>query len=999
MKEGKRVATLATVFALIFSSGGFFIWPAATYASSDHLVVSQIQVAGATADDEFIELYNPTASSIDLESLPLKIHIRNSSGTDQNRVLTLTNKIIPAYGFFLIGPSSGYSGLVFLDATYSNFGNKLVNNGGVYISKNTTAGVDVIDMVGWGTQPSGGYENSPYPKNPLPNESLERRRLAVGSHQDTDNNSQDFTLQSSTPHNSLSTAEIPTNNPPPSPAPMYTAPPIAPTAPQPGEVIINEFVSDPSDGQEEWIELYNRSSKVIDLSSWTIEDGSKSVTTLSGSLGTDGSSRYFIVRSPKGNLNNNGDQITLKYGDTTIDQIAYGNWDDGNISNNAPMTRDPFSVGRLPNGTDSGNNATDFIIMDPSLGQENTAAATNLQTKESSNGQIVDFNEVYPNPPLGDEINEFIELINLSNQVIDLKNWILADDEGTSYIIAPTDWLTTTIETGKLLLLPRPKTSIALDNNGTEKLTLTSPDGKIKIKLSYEGPALEGSSYARDDKGTWQWTTTPTPGTANNIKVINKAPILAFDIPKTGTIGELLVFDASDTVDPEQDPLFFTWDFGDGYTSILTTPSHIFTKTGRFTIRLSAKDTLGNETKENKTITISTPEIKGVVAGTSSGTLELSEFIPNPKGSDENEWVEIFNPNNLPMSTAGWKLKINSRNTNLPAYEIPAEGYLTIPKTETRFSLINKGGSIVLESPSGEVSPSVEYGAAPEGSSFARSDNGWGWTTLPTPGNENIITSENETGDERDYQFYPLTDLKALESGAHVTVEGIVAAHPGLLGKNILFLAGSGIQVNLSGENLPTIKIGDRIKIAGTLSRTASSGSKIVARSSDKIAILGQGNLPTPILLPLGEVTEEQEGELITTTGMVNQTSGTSFTISEGGDSLRVSLKNRELKWPKITIGTKATVTGFVSISRSNVRLLARSPEDIILKQTPSQTTILDLSAPTNNTNWQGYLFLGLLAILLGGAYLWERYRLPTPIELIKKFLIKKGTDSFPDNK
>jgi PKD repeat protein len=637
--------------------------------------------------------------------------------------------------------------------------------------------------------------------------------------------------------------------------------------------------------------------------------------------------------------------------------------------------------------------------MDPSLGQENTTATTNLQTKESSNGQIVDFNEVYPNPPLGDELNEFIELINLSNQAIDLKNWVLADDEGTNYTIAPADWLTTIIEPGKLLLLPRPKTGLALDNGGTEKLTLTSPDGKTKIKLSYEGPVLEGSSYARDDRGIWLWTTTPTPGTANNIKVINKAPILAFDIPKTGTMGELLVFDASDTIDPEQDSLSFTWDFGDGYTSILTTPSHIFAKTGRFTIRLSAKDTFGNEIKENKTITIGAPEIRGVVAGASSGTLELSEFMPNPKGSDENEWVEIFNPNNLPISTAGWKLKINGRNTNLPIYEIPAEGYLTIPKTEARFSLINKGGSIALESPSGEVSSFVEYGAAPEGSSFARNDNGWGWTTLPTPGNENIMTSENETGDGNDYQLYSLIDLKTLESGARVTVEGIVAAQPGLLGKNILFLAGSGIQVNVSGENLPTIKIGDRVKIAGTLSRTVSSGSKIIVRSGDKIAILGQDNSPTPLLLSLGEVTEEQEGELITTTGIVNQTSSTSFTISEGSDNLRVSLKNRELKWPKITIGTKATITGFVSISRGSVRLLARSPEDVILKQAPPQTTTIDLSAPTNNTNWQGYLFLGLLAILLGGAYLWERYRLPSPIELIKKFLIKKGTNPLSDNK
>lgn len=1000
MKEGKYAATLAAVFALIFSSGGFFSLPKIASAAPDHVVINEVQITGGAGQttNDFIELFNPTSSPFDLKGY--RLVKRTATGATDATIKSWTNStIIPAYSFYLWANSGFTSIITPPDVTTSE---SLADNNGIALRQGTADTGTIIDSLAWGTASNVFIEGTVYPENPSANQSLERKKLEAGSRQDTNNNGQDFLIQTSpNPQSSSSVAENPTatTTPPDSSGSGSGTTFQAPTTPQSGEVVINELVSDPADGQDEWIELYNRSSRVIDLSSWTIEDGGKSITTLSGSLGTDGASRYLTILSPKGNLNNNGDQITLKYGDTIIDQIAYGNWDDGNISNNAPVTRDPFSVGRLPNGTDSGSDATDFTIMEPSPNQENTTPTTNLQTKESSSNQTIDFNEVYPNPPLGDELNEFIELINLSNQVIDLKNWVLTDDEGTNYTITPADWLTTTIESGKFLLLPRPKTGIALDNNGTEKLTLTSPDGKTKIKLSYEGPAPEGASYARDDKGIWQWTITPTPGNGNNIKIINKAPLLALDMPKVGTVGELLVFDASDTIDPEQDALSFNWDFGDDYTSTTITPSHIFAKTGRFTVRLSIKDSAGNESNERKTITIGLPETKGVVAGASSGTLEFSEFMPNPTGSDDNEWIEIFNPNNLTVSTAGWKIKMNDHSTSLPIYEIPAEGYLTIPKSEAHFSLLNKGGLITLESPAGEVIPSIEYGTAPEGSSFAKNDNGWGWTTLPTPGNENIITSENETGNENDYQLYPLTDLKALESGAHVTVEGIVAAHPGLLGKNILFLAGSGIQVNLSGENLPIIKIGDQIKIAGTLSRTTSSGSKIVARSSDKIIILGSSNAPIPVILPLGEVTEEQEGELITTTGIVNQASGTSFTISVGGDSLRISLKNQELKWPKITMGAEATITGFVSISRGSVRLLARSPEDITLKQAPPQASTIDLSVPTNNTNWQGYLFLGLLAILLGGAYLWERYRLPAPIELIKKFLTKKGINSLPNNK
>ncbi len=42
-------------------------------AAASHVVISQIQVAGTTnSNDEFVELYNPTDSSVDLTSWKLK---------------------------------------------------------------------------------------------------------------------------------------------------------------------------------------------------------------------------------------------------------------------------------------------------------------------------------------------------------------------------------------------------------------------------------------------------------------------------------------------------------------------------------------------------------------------------------------------------------------------------------------------------------------------------------------------------------------------------------------------------------------------------------------------------------------------------------------------------------------------------------------------------------------------------------------------------------------
>lgn len=85
------------------------------------------------------------------------------------------------------------------------------------------------------------------------------------------------------------------------------------------QVVINEFNSASSD---DWVELFNNSSEQIDLSGYLLIDGSESgnTKTLSCTLASKG----FLVIDWSNKLNNSGDIIKLKNGDTVIDCIAYG---------------------------------------------------------------------------------------------------------------------------------------------------------------------------------------------------------------------------------------------------------------------------------------------------------------------------------------------------------------------------------------------------------------------------------------------------------------------------------------------------------------------------------------------------------------------------------------------------------------------------------------------------------------------------------------------------
>ena len=128
------------------------------------------------------------------------------------------------------------------------------------------------------------------------------------------------------------------------------------------KILINEFVSDPESGEEEWIELYNPTEDDIDLTDWTFESHTGSTISLAGKI--INSTDYLILNKTDYtySLTNSGDTIILRENGDIIDQVAYGNWNDGNINDNAPKAPKGNSTARVPNGVDTNNDEDDFAI-------------------------------------------------------------------------------------------------------------------------------------------------------------------------------------------------------------------------------------------------------------------------------------------------------------------------------------------------------------------------------------------------------------------------------------------------------------------------------------------------------------------------------------------------------------------------------------------------------------------------------------------------------------
>lgn len=202
-------------------------------SATNHVVISEVQIAGDTdADDEFVELYNPTDSSVDMTGW--RVTRKTSSGTQSNLVASMSGTIA-AHGFFLIAHPD-YDGAIAEDATYSATSSAIAANNTVLLYSD--AGITVVDKIGMGTATDNETQTT---KVPTANSSIERKATesstaitmaagggeeTAGNGQDTNNNNADFVVQTiSNPQNASSTSETPASTPSPTDGPTTTPTP------------------------------------------------------------------------------------------------------------------------------------------------------------------------------------------------------------------------------------------------------------------------------------------------------------------------------------------------------------------------------------------------------------------------------------------------------------------------------------------------------------------------------------------------------------------------------------------------------------------------------------------------------------------------------------------------------------------------------------------------------------------------------------------------------
>ncbi len=771
-----------------------------------------------------------------------------------------------------------------------------------------------------------------------------------------------------------------------------------------GDVVINEFVSDPADGEEEWVELYNTANRMIDLSGWTIEEGSGAKTYLDGKIGLSGASGFFVVEKPKGYLNNKGDIIILRDSlGNLIDSAAYGNWEDGDVNNNAPAAGDPYSTARKIDGQDSASDADDFALTVSLTKGESNVIIEDLDNKEVGGGKVgngdIIISEILPNPFGIDADGEFIELHNSGEEQIDLFGWRLNSGNSAEFEFKEER----IIAVNEYLAIYRSESRLVLSNKGGS-VKLFKPGNANALQTVKFKKADEGWSYnAKETKSPigdlvscgasceYVWSEVATPGKENIIPEINNPPLAVFYYPDKILPGVPVVFDASDTVDEDGDELSFAWDFGDGFKNNLQNPEHTFFVAGDYTVKLIVGDG-ESETVISKKLKVESEklEIKNedfkINKNEGIGKIIINEILPDPEGSDsEGEWIELYNQGSGRVSLLDWRLddgEAGSRPyviTNSANNIVNPGEYFVIDRAESGIALNNINDSARLFNDLDELIDEVEYDAVIGGESYARGKNGkWFWTAVLTPGEENIISVADSmelgirglepgvkvlgaSGSFTEPVAAVLGEISGFESGDLVIVSGVVAVLPGILGSQYFYIV-SGGQVSAAGlqiynykKDFPELKVGNYIEVAGELS-SINGEQRLKIKNSGDIKIIDYRAEPAAEEIAADEINEDYIGRLVEITGeIVERKSSVIYLDDDTGEAVIYIKKYTGINARDFEEGEIITVTGIVGGAKSGARIMPRRADDISRRgEAPPRLEggVQSLDEPAQSDEW-----------------------------------------------
>ncbi len=295
------------------------------------------------------------------------------------------------------------------------------------------------------------------------------------------------------------------------------------------DVIINEiaWMGTEKSANDEWIELYNKSSSLLPLDGWTLKSATGTLK-ISLQWGVPPKGFYLLERTDddavpginadliySGALKNTGEKLELYDNlNNLMDSADFSEgWTAGDNKTKQTMERTDsgWQTSQESGGTPKAENSIVVQPQEETRPKAETGKPVEAKTQQTYPSGVI-FNEILPSPKGSDAEEEWIEIFNQNDFEISLSGWQISDTTGAVKIHPLPE--NTKISPKGFLVLSRPTTQITLNNFG-DGLKLVQPDGKETDSINYENAPV-GESYNREGS-VWLWSSSLTPGLANQI--------------------------------------------------------------------------------------------------------------------------------------------------------------------------------------------------------------------------------------------------------------------------------------------------------------------------------------------------------------------------------------------------------------------------------------------------------------------------------------------------
>ena len=552
-------------------------------------------------------------------------------------------------------------------------------------------------------------------------------------------------------------------------------------------------------------------------------------------------------------------------------------------------------------------------------------------------------NELLANPEGSDDA-EWIELKNENNNSVNLEGCYLEDASGNRYTFPSTSF-------DNYFVLERSISGISL-NNFNETISLFNTlDEKID-EVTYID-SQENYTWARFD-GQWEQTSILTKGYENQ-KETRKAPIAVIDLLSNELkINQEITLSAENSEDPQESELEYKWYLDNSFQDDKEKLEIKFTNIGLKKIKLKVINEYELENETTIYLYISNSEKNSEETDETclsiNKKITINEILPNPEGSDDQEWIELYNPNNQDINLNNWIIKDITSSFEINKI-IKANDYLLIKREDSKIALNNSNEELQLLDCQNNLINELSYSKSFEGQSYAydKINEEYFWTEDLSPNQKNIFSfaENNNISDEENYimgkneeiNFVEIAETPNLEKNKEVFISGIIISLPSEIYKNTAHVCYYNIE-NQTGDlnectaiylnkEWPPLNYGDLVQIKGKVDHLKNYSRLKITNSKD-IIIINQ-----KISFDLGayyieELEKEMIDSFISTNGQISKLNKKSFYIIDNENELKIKINNDQIKLDDLNKDDFIVVKGLLAQYDDGLILIPRNQNDLI---------------------------------------------------------------------